>query len=381
MKPDASVKGNPMAFEPAGSNLGNLSVPVVLIIDDEFTSRVILQKIVLGIQHDIVVESFSNPVAALEWIKGNQPDLIIVDYMMTEMSGLEVIQHIRQIPHLEDVPIIVVTANEDRDVRYQSLEKGATDFILKPIDPYECNARCRNLLSLRRHQRIVLERAQSLEQAVTAATQKILAREHETLFRLAKAGEFRDSETGNHILRMAKYSRLIAEEIGLNQEHCELIEFAAPMHDIGKIGIPDHILLKPGKLTAEEFEIMKKHPMIGFQILQHSPSKFLSLGAEIALGHHEKFDGSGYPLGAKAGEIPLEARIVAVADVYDALTSSRPYKKAWSTEDALQYLTSNKGSHFDPDCVDAFIVQFRKISLIQHQLQDFPDTLSMQASQ
>lgn len=370
-----------MAFELTDYNFGNLSTPVVLIIDDEFTSRVILKKIVHGIQRDIIVESFSNPVAAMEWVRMNQPDLVIVDYMMSEMSGLEVVQHIRQIPHLEDVPVVVVTANEDRDVRYLALEQGATDFILKPIDPHECHARCRNLLSLRRHQRIVLERAQSLEQAVAAATQKILAREHETLFRLAKAGEFRDTETGNHILRMAKYSRLIAEEMGLNQEQCELIEFAAPMHDIGKIGIPDHILLKPGKLTPEEFEIMKKHPMIGFQILQHSPSKFLSLGAEIALGHHEKFDGSGYPRGAKAGEIALEARIVAVADVYDALTSSRPYKDAWTVENALKYLTSNKGKHFDPDCVDAFVVQFRKISLIQQQLQDFPDISSMQATQ
>jgi two-component system response regulator RpfG len=261
------------------------------------------------------------------------------------------------------------------------LEKGATDFILKPIDPYECHARCRNLLSLRRHQRIVLERAQSLEQAVAVATEKILAREHETLFRLAKAGEFRDLETGNHILRMAKYSRLIAEGMGLSQEQCELIEFAAPMHDIGKIGIPDHILLKPGKLDPQEFEIMKQHPVIGFEILQHSPSKFLSLGAEIALGHHEKFDGSGYPLGAKAEGIPLEARIVAVADIYDALTSARPYKKAWSTEEAVSFLTSNKGSHLDPDCVDAFNAQFGKISLIQQQLQDFPETSSLRAAQ
>jgi two-component system, response regulator RpfG len=370
-----------MATEPTDYNLSNLSTPAVLIIDDEFTSRVILQKIVLGIQRDIVVESFASPVAAMEWIKGNQPDLVIVDYMMSEMSGLEVVQYIRQIPHLIDVPIVVVTANEDRDIRYQALEQGATDFILKPIDPYECHARCRNLLSLRRHQRIVMERAQSLEQAVAAATQKILAREHETLFRLAKAGEFRDTETGNHILRMAKYSRLIAEEMGLNQERCELIEYAAPMHDIGKIGIPDYILLKPGKLTLEEFEIMKKHPMIGFQILQHSPSKFLSMGSEIALGHHEKFDGSGYPLGAKADKIPLEARIVAVADVYDALTSERPYKKAWSPDDALNYLTSNKGTHFDPECVDAFISQFRKITLIQQQLQDFPDAVPLQAAQ
>ncbi len=361
-------------------NIGHLRAPTVLIIDDEFTSRIILKKIVLGIQRDIIVESFSDPVAAMAWLTGHLPDLVIADYMMTEMSGLEVIQHIRKADQLKDVPIVVVTANDDRDIRYKALEQGATDFILKPIDPYECHSRCRNLLSLRMHQRIILERAQSLEQAVMAATHQILAREHETLYRLARAGEFRDSETGNHILRMAKFSRLIAEAIGMERDLCEAIELAAPMHDIGKIGIPDHILLKPGKLTPDETAIMNTHPMLGFQILQHSSSKFVSLGAEIALNHHERFNGSGYPRGTRAGEIPLAARIVAVADVYDALTSPRPYKSAWPTDDALKYLTANKGSQFDAECVDAFISQLNKISLIEHQLKDFPDNLSMQAA-
>lgn len=369
-----------MSPEPNDYNLGPLFEPIVLIIDDEFTSRVILKKIIHGIQRDIIVESFSDPVAAMEWVRLNLPDLVIVDYMMNGMSGLEVVQHIRTIDRLKNVPIVVVTANEDRDIRYKALDEGATDFILKPIDPYECHSRCRNLLSLRRHQRIVLERAQSLEQAVAEATHQILAREHETLYRLAKAGEFRDTETGNHILRIAKYSRLIAEEMELGKDQCEAIELAAPMHDIGKIGIPDHILLKPERLSLEETKIMEKHPMIGFQMLQHSPSKFLSLGAEIALAHHEKFDGSGYPLGSRTGAIPLAARIVAVADVFDALTSTRPYKTAWSTEDALKNLSANRGTHFDPECVDAFVSQITKISLIQYQLQDFPNLPPMQAA-
>lgn len=369
-----------MSLEPTDYNSGPLCEPIVLIIDDEFTSRVILKKIMHGIQREITVESFSDPVAALEWVRLNMPDLVIVDYMMNGMSGLEVVQSIRAIDRLKNVPIVVVTANEDRGIRYKALDDGATDFILKPIDPYECHSRCRNLLSLRRHQRIVLERAQSLEQAVAEATQQILAREHETLYRLAKAGEFRDTETGNHILRIAKYSRLIADEMGLGKEQCDAIELAAPMHDIGKIGIPDYILLKPDKLSAEELKIMGQHPMIGFQMLQHSPSKFLSLGAEIALTHHEKFDGSGYPLGSKADAIPLAARIVAVADVFDALTSARPYKTAWSMEAALKNLSTNKGSHFDPDCVDAFVSQITKIFLIQYQLQDFPISPPMQAA-
>lgn len=361
-----------MSFEHGESNLGILGDPVALIIDDEFTSRVILNKIVSGIHPNIIVEPFSNPVAAMDWAKLNLPDLIVVDHMMSAISGIELVKHIRRIPHLIDVPIVFVTANEEREVRHQALAEGATDFILKPIEPYECHTRCRNLLSMRIYQRVVLERAHSLEQAISVATQPIIEREHETLFRLAKAGEFRDADTSNRVPRMAKYSGLIAQGMGLNPERCNLIEFAAPMHDIGKIGVQDQILLKPGKLNFSEFEMMKKHPLIGYEILQNSSSKFIRLGAEIALGHHEKFDGSGYPHGIKGDEIPLEARIVAVADVYDALTSTRPYKTPWPVEQTLDYLTNNKGSHFDPDCVNAFMLQYEKVQAIQQQLPDVP---------
>lgn len=360
-----------MPFDRLACEAGSSSEQTVLIVDDEFTSRTILAETVRGIHKGITIESFSSPLAATDWLASNQPDLILLDYLMRDMSGHDVLRHIRHIPRLEDVPVIVITAATDRNIRYQMLEDGATDFILKPIDHYECHVRCRNLLSLSAHQKIVQLKAKNLEQAVENATRKILEREHEALFRLARAGEFRDMETGNHILRMAKYSRLVSEALGLNREQCNLIELAAPMHDVGKIGIPDNILLKPSRLTKEEFDIMKRHTLIGHEILQDSPSKFLSLGAEIALGHHEKFDGSGYPYGRKGKDIPLEARIVAVADVYDALTSSRPYKKAWSSERAFEFLTVNKGSHFDPDCVDAFLQQQSKIMLIQRQLEDF----------
>ncbi len=346
------------------------AIPSVLIIDDEITSRMILERIVKLIDEKIAVSTFSDPVAALAWLDRNQPDLVLVDYLMDSMSGLEVVKRIRHAPHLEDVPIVMVTVAEEREVRYRVLDAGATDFIPKPIDPYECRVRCRNLLSMRLHQKIVLDRAQSLEQAVAEATRQIREREQETLFRLAKAGEYRDSDTGNHVLRMAKYSRLIAEQLGLSAERCELIEIAAPMHDIGKIGIPDRILLKPGKLTPAEFITMQAHPLIGYQMLHNSPSQFIALAAEISLGHHEKFDGSGYPNRLSCKGIPLESRIVAVADVYDALTSARPYKPAWTQEEALDYLTSNKGGHFDPECVEAFLAQIGKITLIQHQLQD-----------
>lgn len=352
------------------SNYGG-PVPKVLIIDDEFTSRVIFEEIVNGIKDGIIVKSFSSPVEALDWVHTNPPDLILLDYLMEEMSGLDVLKQIRQNRQLEDTPVIFVTGATDESIRYQALDCGATDFITKPLDVYECSARCRNLLSLSLHHKLQKNRSDTLEKAVSEATQQILLREYETLFRLAKAGEYRDTETGNHVLRMAKYSRLIAEGLGLDNEHCHLIEMAAPMHDIGKIGIPDHILLKPGRLSADEYEVMKKHPSIGYEILQDSSSKFIRLGAKIALGHHEKFDGSGYPQALKGDEIPLEARIVAIADVFDALTSVRPYKDAWTNENAMEFLVANRGSHFDPRCLDVFIEKFNAVVLIQQQLRDF----------
>jgi two-component system response regulator RpfG len=361
-----------MPFELIENGYQDNAAPLVVIIDDEFTSRAILEKIVLSIQKNVVAKSFAEAVTALAWIKENTPDLIIVDYLMSGMSGLEALRQMRLVYSLEGVPIVVVTASEERNIKYQALESGATDFITKPIDPYECRVRCRNMLNLRLQQKIILNHSHFLEQRVEDATKQIRSREEETLFRLAKAGEYRDEETGNHILRMARYSRLIAEELGLMSDHSDLIELAAPMHDIGKIGIPDHILQKPGKLSPEELTIMKTHPLIGFRILQDSPSKYLMMGATIALSHHEKYDGSGYPHGKRGDDIPLEARIVAVADVYDALTSNRPYKKAWTNEDSLAYLTSNSGKHFDPACVEAFVAQYSKIIQIQNQLQDLP---------
>ena len=359
-----------MSFEIIGQNDNSRTQPTIAIIDDEFTSRIILDKIVRGLRKDVFVQSFASPLGAIDWLRLNNPDLILVDHLMEEMSGLEVIRKIRQLPHLEHVPVIMVTVSNDNEIRFKALEAGATEFLSKPFNHYECQIRCSNLLSLRMHHKGVLRRSEELEKAVSEATRRILEREQETLFRLARAGEYRDSDTGNHVLRMARFSRLIAEGMGLDENRCSLIEMAAPMHDIGKIGIPDNILLKPGKLNHEEFSIMKTHSLIGYHILKSSHSKYISLGAEIALSHHERYDGSGYPNGLKDKASPLDARIVAVADVFDALTIERPYKKAWSNQDALEYIRSNKGSHFDPECVEAFLLQFSKISLVQQQLQD-----------
>lgn len=371
-----------MPFEVLEQALPEAPHPLVLIIDDDLTSRLILDRIVRNIHPDIVSHTFGDPVQAMSWLDKNQPDLILVDYLMQGLTGLEVLTRIRHMPRLEDVPVVMVTVANEKTVRYQVLDAGATDFISKPIDPYECRVRCHNLLSMRLHEKIVLSRAQSLEKAVADATHQIREREQETLFRLAKAGEYRDSDTGNHVLRMARYARMVAEALGLPADHCERIEIAAPMHDIGKIGIPDHILLKPGKLTAEEFKRMQHHPRIGYNMLHGSRSEFIAMAAEISLGHHEKFDGSGYPGGLVGTAIPLESRIVAIADVYDALTSVRPYKSAWSSEQALDYISGNSGSHFDPQCVAAFLRQHNRIRMIQVQMQDPPaGHTSLQVSQ
>ena len=210
-------------------------------------------------------------------------------------------------------------------------------------------------------------------EGVSEAVAAIRVHEQETLLRLAKAGEYRDEETGNHVIRMAKYARLVAEDMGLSRDEAEVIELAAPMHDIGKIGIPDNILQKPSRLPPEEFEVMKRHTLIGYEILKDSPSEFLQMGAVIALGHHEKFNGTGYPFGLQGEDIPLCARIVAVADVYDALTSVRPYKRAWTPREALEFMDRQSGRHFDPRCLQAFHNQIDRVTRIQYLLRDEPE--------
>jgi two-component system response regulator RpfG len=348
----------------------------VLIIDDQATSRQILAQIVKSIDAGLQIELFENAQTALDWLTSAPADLILTDYKMPGLNGIQFLERARALPLALYVPIVMITSHEQSDVRYRALDLGATDFLRKPIDHAECRARFRNLLQLQQQRLIIEDRANWLEQKVREATHAIRVREHETLLRLAKAGEYRDEETGNHVVRMAKYSRLIAEDLGLDAAECETIELAAPMHDIGKIGIPDHILLKPGKLTLEEFTVMKQHARIGFEILKDSPSRYLQMGAVIALGHHEKYDGSGYPHGLSGDQIPLPARIVAVADVYDALSSKRCYKPAWSFTDIMQLLEAQSGQHFDPLCVEAFIRRLSDVHRIQDVLRDDVEPVS-----
>jgi len=304
------------------------------------------------------------------WATRHIADLVLVDYMMPEMNGIELAKRLRALPGYEHVPIMMVTAHDDRKVRYDALDAGVTDFLIKPVDARECMARCRNLLTLRRQQLALEDKRRLLEGMVEEATREVRDREKETLMRLARAGEFRDEETGYHLVRMARYSRLIADTIGLEREEAETIELAAPLHDIGKIGIPDQILLKKDKLDGVEWDTMRSHPLIGHEILKGSASKYVRMGSLIALGHHEKYDGSGYPNGLVSDHIALCARVVAVADVYDALTSARPYKKAWSSEEAFEFLRQQRGRHFDPHLVDAFIGVQQDVERIQREMRD-----------
>jgi two-component system, response regulator RpfG len=344
----------------------------VVIVDDRSTARSLLEGLARTLEPGVIVESFADPLDALAHMQRTIPDLIVTDYRMPGMDGIEFTRRIRADQHLADVPIIIVTVVEDRQIRYQALENGATDFLTRPIDPQECRARCLNLLALRRSQKMVSDRAHWLEEQVMQATREVRMREHETLMKLAKAGEYRDEETGNHIIRMSKYARLIAEELKLTAMECDEIEAAAPMHDIGKIGISDRILLKPGRHTPEEQTIMRGHALIGYEILSGSPSRYLQMGAVIALGHHERFNGNGYPQGLAGENIPLPARIVAVADVFDALTSKRPYKKAWTFQEALNYIQSESGKQFDPACVHAFERRIDAVAAIMRELGDRP---------
>jgi putative two-component system response regulator len=341
----------------------------VLIIDDSEINLTLIKALVLKLGECEPV-LYDNPLQALAWCREQVPDLVIVDYMMPDMDGLKFIAAFRALHGRDEVPVLMITANDQREVRYEALRGGANDYLTKPIDRVEFSARVRNMLSLRTGQKFLSDRAQHLASLVDEQTREIRQREQELIFRISRAAEFRDPETGAHIQRMAHYSRAIALGLGLDSAVQKLILEAAPMHDVGKIGIPDYILLKPGKLTHEEFEVMKGHAKLGYELLKDSGSEVLRAGAQVAISHHEKFDGTGYPHGLKGNDIPLFGRIVAVADVFDALTSERPYKKAWSLEEACRYLEEGRGKHFDPLCVEALLAEWDLVLDTRQRFQD-----------
>ncbi len=337
----------------------------VLILDDQSTSRTILSHVVRSINPKIKVVEKPNPELALEWATQHTAELVFVDYVMPEMNGIDFVRLLKTLPSYESVPIIMITIKKDAQTRYAALEAGVADFLSKPVDVFECTARSKNLLTMQQQHTALQNKSNLFESLVEVATTEIRLRERETLMRLARAGEHKDYDTAMHLQRMSLYSRALAERIGMSDEEAEIIELAAPLHDIGKIGIPDSILLKKGALDDVEQKTMRKHPLIGYEILQDSPSKYLQKGSEIALAHHERYDGTGYPYNLKGNEIPLSARIVAVADVFDALTSIRPYKEAWSIDKALDYIREESGKHFDPTLVAAILSMRDSLEKIQ----------------
>jgi len=290
---------------------------------------------------------------ALAWCADNDPDVVVLDYMMPDMDGLEFLRQFRMLPGKEQTPLVMVTADTQAKVRHEALRLGANDFLVKPVNFVELNARVGNLLALRRAQLQLACHAARLAEEVRKATAVIAAREREAIFRLSRAAEFRSPETGAHLLRMAAYAELVARNLGLDAAQCETIRAAAPLHDIGKLGVPDAIMQKPGPLDARERAVMREHAGMGADILADSDSPLLQAGAVIARSHHERWDGGGYPLGLAGAAIPLHGRIVAVADVFDALTSRRAYKDAWDAGAARAEMQAESGRHFDPACVEA----------------------------
>lgn len=341
----------------------------VVVVDDTPINVTLISHLVRRLEDAVPVE-FTDPVKGLAWCVEQVPDLVIVDYMMPELDGIEFVRRFRACPGRGDIPVLMVTANDQIEVRHSALDSGANDFLTKPIDKAEFMARTRNMLSLRRSQRKLEDRAAWLAEEVKKATAEILERERDTIVRLSKAADSRDPETGAHILRMSHFSRLIAHQMGLPEADQDMLLEAAPMHDIGKVGIPDNILLKPGRLDVAEFEIMKRHATKGYEILNGSQSAMLQAAAQIALAHHEKYDGTGYPNGLAGEDIPLFARICAVADVFDALTSERPYKKAWEDDRAIALLREGAGTHFDPVCVEAFLSDWDEVIAIRDRFKD-----------
>jgi putative two-component system response regulator len=327
----------------------------ILIVDDEPANVLLLQRILDEAGYTDHTAS-TDPRQVLTIHARYDPDLILLDLAMPHLDGFAVMAQLRQvIPAGTFLPILVLTADMTSQAKQQALSGGATDFLLKPFDPTEVLLRIGNLLQTRRLHLELQSHNQLLEQRVRDRTAQLEAAHNEILQRLALAAEYRDDETHQHTLRVGESSALLGAALGLPNEHVQHLRQAAPLHDIGKIGISDTVLLKPAKLTPEEFDHVKTHTLIGGRILADSPVAVLQLGREIAMTHHERWDGSGYPHGLQGEHIPLSGRIVTVADVFDALTHERPYKHAWPVEQAVAEITAQRARQFDPDVVDAFL--------------------------
>jgi len=341
----------------------------ILVVEDNPATLALLKE-VLKIEGYNNVICTQDPSQVVSLFNERNSDLILLDLMMPEMDGFEVMDRLKGLDQGRLPAILVLTALDDHQHRIRALDEGALDFVAKPFNRVELLTRIRNLLKISLSEKALRDQNIRLEQKVQERTQELYDTRLQAIRLLGRAVEYRDNETGFHIIRISKISAMLGKIMGMNDSECDLLFNASPMHDTGKIGIPDRILFKPGKLVGEEWEVMKTHAEIGADMLSGYDSALLEMAYIIALSHHEKWDGTGYPKGLAGEEIPLVGRIVAIADVFDALTSERKYKQAWSLEDTVALLKKERGRHFDPDLVDRFLELLPEILKIRQEYQE-----------
>lgn len=365
----------------------------ILIVDDEPYNVLVVRRC-LEQSGYANIHSTSDSTVAFQMIREQLPDVVISDVMMPEVSGLDILKLMQLDDQLSHTPVLIMTAAGDTDTKTEALDLGATDFLTKPLDPHDLIPRVRNALKTKAYYDQIIEQTHDLEAEVARRTAELATSRQEVLHCLARAGEYRDDDTGHHVIRVGKYAAIVARELGFSESRVELLELAAQLHDIGKIGVPDSILHKPGKLDPQEYDFIKQHcaiakqiinphaedeyrllrshTRIGKNLLNVNSSPLLMLAARIAQTHHERWDGSGYPLGLSGEDIPIEGRITAIADVYDALSSKRPYKPAYSRDKCYAILNEGRGAHFDPEVLDAFMRQTSEIIEVQLAYMDQP---------
>lgn len=351
-----------------------------MVVDDEERNLRLMETLLLSLGYEVILARDGQE--AREKAQLIPPDLILLDIMMPGIDGYEVVRCLKEHEETKIIPVVMITALEGLQDRVKALEAGADDFLSKPVDKNELRARVQSLLTvkayhdhMRNHQKELETKVARRTEQLKRAFENIKKASLDSIYLLSRAAEYKDEDTGAHILRMSNYAAAVACKLGFSERAIESILYAAPMHDVGKIGIPDHILLKPGKLEPDEWETMKQHTTMGGSILKGPETGFIKLAETIALTHHEKWDGNGYPKGLKGAEIPQIGRVVAIADVFDALISKRPYKEPFSLEEAFTIVKEERGKHFDPEVVDAFFAVQDEIISIKDKYRDEKESL------
>ena len=363
----------------------------IMIVDDEVANVMVAKKLLERAGYSSF-ETTTDSREAINMVHSTAPDILLLDVNMPHIDGIQILTQIRSVEKLRHLPVLILTANTESQIKLKCLELGATDFLVKPVDPMELAPRVRNALQSKSYQDQLQTHAAELEEKIQQRTHELEESRREVIYCLARAAELRDNDTGNHVIRVGRYAGIIAANLGLPKWFCDDIELAAQLHDVGKIAVPDAILLKPGKLEPEEFEVIQSHVKYGRQIIKPYASSeaatmrshvevgasmlrdgtsLMRLAASIAQTHHERYDGAGYPIGLAGEDIPLEGRITAVADVFDALSSERPYKKAMPRETCFKILEEGRDSHFDSRVLDAFFAGSAEIVRTQVEYMDY----------